>query len=85
MKISLVTGATYFPQRISGNQKIQPEPKPQGSVNIKNPAKAEGPLLDGLTPREVSALQKLFGDFKVEEKGAILNTVRPGQFVDITI
>jgi hypothetical protein len=84
MRINLVTtGATYSPVKISQKPKVGSDPKVIGEPRLNAPAKGVETLLDGLTPQEATALQKLFGDFK-PGKESIKNS-RPGQFIDITV
>jgi hypothetical protein len=83
MRINIVTGATYSPVRIAQNPKVNPEQKISGEPQIKTPAKGVDSLMDGLTPQEMGALQKLFGNFK-QSKDASKNAT-PGQFIDITV
>ncbi len=83
MRIDLVTGATYTPIRTTRPAAAEPKAQAQSKPGIT--AKTGNALLEGLTPDETAALQKLFGEFRSAAGKETTRTARPGQYIDITI
>jgi hypothetical protein len=85
MRINLVNGATYFPAKITPRLNVSIQPK-MDNASVKNtPARADAAQFENINPREMDALQKLFGELKNNSIKQNPGSAQPGQFIDITI
>lgn len=83
MEINLLSGATYSPVRIPAGHRTPIEPKAGAKPNAARPP-IENSLMPKLSLDELNEIQKHFGDLKLSDKKELLNSARPGMFIDIT-
>lgn len=94
MKANLVSDVTYHPSKVNQQRISNEEIRPAGGKS-KEVSRFEKLFLKTLSSEEASAIQKLFGDFKIEDVGrnlsgnisiaGKLSSIPRGSFVDIKI
>lgn len=94
MKVNIVSDATYFPSKISRRETPDKVTKPADG-KTKEISRFEKLFIEKLSSEEASAIQKLFGDFNIEDVGknlsgnisiaGKLSSIPRGSFVDIKI
>jgi len=94
MKVDIISDATYYPSKINRQENSNKEIKPADDKN-REVSRFEKLFLDKLSSEEAAAIQRLFGDFKIEDvdrnlSGNIsiagkLSSIPRGSFVDIKI
>ena len=94
MKVNIISDATYYPSKINrqgiSDKGIKPADGRSGEVS-----RFEKIFLEKLSSEEAAAIQRLFGDFKIEDVGRNLSgnisiagklcSIPRGSFVDIKI
>jgi len=95
MKINIVSGATYYPTKINKNINRAAEAGGQKNIEPNKISNFEKILFDKLNAEEATEIQKLFGDFHIDEAGknfgknnwfaGKLGAIPRGKFVDIKI
>ena len=94
MKVNVISDATYYPAKIGRQAKSGHEIQSAG-VKSREASRFEKFFLERLSSEEATAIQKLFGDFKIEDVGKNLSgnisiagklgSIPRGSFVDIKI
>jgi len=94
MKVNIVSDATYYPSKINRREISNKESKHADSKN-REVSRFEKLFMQKLNSEEASAIQKLFGDFNIEDVGknlsgnisiaGKLSSIPRGSFVDIKI
>jgi hypothetical protein len=85
MRIDLVSGATYFPAKVTPRQKTGNEPRVAGDTGALESKRATSLPGEKLTSDEILAIQKLFGVFERNDDNNGSGSVCTGQFIDMTI
>ena len=93
MKINIVSGATYFPEKVSQNKPAE-VPDSAGGATSGSP-RFEDVLRGRLSPEETAAIKAIFGQLAAGETGengeddfsiaGKLGAIPRGRFVDIKI
>ncbi|UCE67769.1 MAG: hypothetical protein JSU85_07125 [Candidatus Zixiibacteriota bacterium] len=94
MKVNIVSDATYYPSKINRQGISNKEIKPADGRS-RGVSRFEKLFLEKLSAEEAAAIQRLFGDFKIEDVGknlggnvsiaGKLSSIPRGSFVDIKI
>ncbi|UCC80871.1 MAG: hypothetical protein JSW64_05795 [Candidatus Zixiibacteriota bacterium] len=94
MKVNIVSDVTYHPSKVDRGGASNEEIKSAGGES-REVSRFERLFLQTLSSEEASAIQKLFGDFKIEDVGknlsgnisiaGKLSSIPRGSFVDIKI
>ena len=94
MKINIVTDATYYPSKVSHRNDTANNIK-EAQNKTRGVSQFEKIFLEKLSSEEAAAIQRLFGDFQIEDVGknlsgnvAIagkLSSIPRGSFIDIKI
>ncbi len=85
MKIELLSGATYFPSRVTPNSKIDNEQKVPEQKAAGSKEQFKNFLLENLSPKESGAIQKLFGEIQARENNKAVSAIPLGSLIDITL
>lgn len=95
MKINLVSEATYYPARVGQKSNADASPSAKHKVQSREIGKFEKLLLEKLSHDETAAINKLFGEFRINSAGEpkdgnsspgdVAGSMSRGKFIDITI
>ncbi len=95
MKINIVSEATYYPAKVRENAHKAAESGGQKSQEAGKTQPFEKILFDKLSSEEATAIQKLFGDFHINDVrrdldgnnsfAGKLGAIPRGKFVDIKL
>lgn len=95
MKVNIVSGATYYPTKITNNINRATETGGQKNIEPNKISNFEKILFEKLNADEAAEIQKLFGDFNIDKTGknvgsnnsfaGKLGAIPRGKFVDIKI
>jgi hypothetical protein len=95
MKVNLISEATYGPARVAQKSKTSPAQPINRKAQSPESSRFEKLLLEKLSHDEAAAINRLFGEFKMNSTGELKNgnsspgdvmgSVSRGKFVDITV